>query len=78
MLYNDLKKGHEVICNGFNSTIADNLKGIIRTVSMESNVMGQPEMGSTYIWTITDRNGNQFEMSKAQKKKSEEIKLMGF
>jgi hypothetical protein len=78
MLYNELKKGHAILANGFKATMYDNKKGAVRMVEILSNVNGMPEIGSCYISGITDRDGKPFEMSKAQEKTMKAIRGAGF
>ena len=52
MLSNDIKKGMEVVANGFSgSTMMDNLKGNIRMVKVNGFVL---EIGSVYVWDISE------------------------
>jgi|1_EtaG_2_1085319.scaffolds.fasta_scaffold10515_1 hypothetical protein len=74
MMINDMKKGDKVIANGFEAEMADNKKGMIRMVRVLHNVSGHGEIGSVYMFNVTDRNHNPLDMTPTQQKQAAAIK----
>lgn len=83
MLVNDIKKGMKLTLKGtgWNATMADNAKGVIRMCDVEGVCR---EIGSVYAWNIaevlnpTTGKWEKVELSPAQLKQKANINAMGF
>ena len=83
MLVNDIKKGAKLVMRGtgWNATMADNKKGVIRMCDVEGVCR---EIGSVYVWDIAqvlNPATGQWEpvaLSEAQLKQKGVVKGFGF